>query len=674
MSHKETAWICTILIIGLLGCTSENNTDKREQYTIDSLLTSRLDSIYTYPAKMEKEFRNARQGLSDSAASYKLELFIGYCRYLQGGVEEINDVHKRVLQWCQLHPEAAALEAICWNHRYALLQSMNQRDSAIACLHRAYQAVYRSDDRRELDNICINLADQYRQKGKLADAARYYRKALWVSDSLNNTGGRASIYCGLAQVYADLHNFRMAHHYFDLAEQSPDYILVYEKYHLNNSKGNCFYFEGKYPEALQCFREAYRIARSFNQPMLEALVEANIGEIFTLLEQKDSARHYLDKACGYFMNEPTANEEVVFYLNSLQAALALQEGKLERADYYLSRPYDSLRIGPSYIYLHNKRFMEYYARKGEFDKAYHYKTVVEHYDDSMRNVRHSNNIAEIDYRYSQDTTLLKRDILIANNRMQLSRQHNTLMLTVGLSVILALLGTLAFIHVRRENERTYNRQMALVNRLRMENVQNRISPHYIFNVLNTLMPLFKQYPDLSHLLQLFVQVLRGNLLVSEQIAVELKQEIELVKNYLALREETHIHTPPTEWKIDGNVPLQTLVPSMCIQIPVENALKYAFENQENKTERLLIQINSCKGGLLISIRDNGCGYNPGKQDNNDCRSSGNGLKMLFRTTEVLNNKNAEKMKFDIRNLAYNGPDEHGTQVTLFVPYNYQFNF
>ena len=54
--------------------------------------------------------------------------------------------------------------------------------------------------------------------------------------------------------------------------------------------------------------------------------------------------------------------------------------------------------------------MEYYARKKDFEKAYQYKIAVEQYDDSIRNVRSINSINEIDYRYNQDTTLLKRDI------------------------------------------------------------------------------------------------------------------------------------------------------------------------------------------------------------------------------------------------------------------------
>ncbi len=668
--YNHPAYIlCGLLLYMFISCTPKQNTYHTQRNAIDTFLINRYDSIYTYPTLMEQRFRTAQTGLTDSTSYYKLELFSSYCLFLQGYADSALWMNRRVENYCLTHPHSNALAAQCWNHRFAILQALSQRDSAIACLHHAYDALMLSDDRSELENICINLADQYRQKGELANASRYYRRALWLVDSLGSERIRFSIYTGLAQVYADLHNFRQAHHYFDMAEQNPEPRLSYENYIYYNSKGNCYYFEEKYPEALQCFKHAYEVCRQFNQPSYDALIEANIGEIYTLMNRNDSAHYYLDKSYAYFQNDSTTSEEVMFYLNSLQAALALNENRLDSVNYYLSKPYDALKIGPLYMYLHNKRFMEYYARKGDFAHAYHYRAAMNQYDDSMRNLRHINNITEIDYRYRQDTTLLKRDVMIAHNREQLSAQRNTLILVLSLLVISILGAALIIVHINRKNERKFNQQLALVSRLRMENVKNRISPHYVFNVLNTVMPIFKQYPDLSHLLKLFIQVLRGNLLVFDQITVTLQDEIELVKNYVALRQETTPHTPTTKWEINPAVPMQMLIPSMSIQIPVENALKYAFDGEPSADACLLVQIDVIEKGILIHIRDNGCGYDPGHGDHSE-RGTGNGLKMLFRTIELFNGKNTEAMEFRIENLSNQG--QKGTLVSLYVPFNYQF--
>lgn len=280
-----------------------------------------------------------------------------------------------------------------------------------------------------------------------------------------------------------------------------------------------------------------------------------------------------------------------------------------------------------------------------------------------------NSIAEIDYRYRQDTTLLKRDILIAGKNVQLSEQHTTIVFIVALLLIVVLGAVLVFVYVRRKNERIYARQLALVTRLRMDNVKNRISPHFTLNVLNAIMPAMRQYEELSHKMQLFVKVLRSNLLASDKMAMTLAEEMEVVKDFVSLREQTNPVTPHVSWHVDETVDTGILVPTMCIQIPVENALKYAFDGMEGCGE-ITVSIDGRDRGALVSIRDNGCGYNPGAHSNSE-RGTGNGLKMLYRTVEMLNARNTVKMRFDIRNLSDAG--ERGTLVTIYIPYSYQFN-
>lgn len=280
-----------------------------------------------------------------------------------------------------------------------------------------------------------------------------------------------------------------------------------------------------------------------------------------------------------------------------------------------------------------------------------------------------NSIAEIDYRYRQDTTLLKRDILIAGKNVQLSEQHTTIVFIVALLLIVVLGAVLVFVYVRRKNERIYARQLALVTRLRMDNVKNRISPHFTLNVLNAIMPAMRQYEELSHKMQLFVKVLRSNLLASDKMAMTLAEEMEVVKDFVSLREQTNPVTPHVSWHVDETVDTGILVPTMCIQIPVENALKYAFDGMEGSGE-ITVSIDGRDRGALVSIRDNGCGYNPGAHSNSE-RGTGNGLKMLYRTVEMLNARNTVKMRFDIRNLSDAG--ERGTLVTIYIPYSYQFN-
>lgn len=669
-------WLPVGLICLIVACQSAPKQDV--QKSLDDFLTQRYDSIYTHPVLMAERFSQAQQKINDSAAYYRLELYRGYCLYQIGDFDEMTAINNTVLHFTRNHPDHEQLEAVCWNHRSALMIGLNERDSATTCLLKAYEALMHTSNRSELENICINLADNYRFQGDLAQSAFYYRRALWVADSLQTPRIKFGLYTGLAQVYADLHNFKLAHHYFDLAQQDPEPRIDYENYHFYNSLGNCYYFEERYDSALTCFQKAYAITKNFRQPALSALVEGNLGEIFTLMGKTDSAHHYLDKSYNYFRTDQKNFEEFIFYVGSLQAALALQENNLSKAHHFLNQPYDARHISPSYLHLHNKRFMAYYEKKKDYTKAYHYQLLMERYDDSIRNARNDNYIAEIAMRYQQDTTLLKRNIVIAQAENQLSEQRTWIMLILSLLIILSLLSILYYIYMRRKREKEYNQQLALVTRLRMENVKNRISPHYIFNVLNAIMPMIKQYPDLAQLMNLFIKVLRGNLQIPDQMATTLEEEITLVKNFLALREEIHTQHPEIIWTIDADIPLATtLIPSMAIQIPVENAVKYAFEEDDFLPDNpakpfIKVDIKRAEKGIEIVIQDNGHGFNPGKQSHSE-RGTGNGLKMIYRTIDLLNRKNTNKMVIQLHTLPYKTNGQHGTTIRIFVPNRYQFD-
>ena len=122
--------------------------------------------------------------------------------------------------------------------------------------------------------------------------------------------------------------------------------------------------------------------------------------------------------------------------------------------------------------------------------------------------------------------------------------------------------------------------------------------------------------------------------------------------------------------ISSDVSMDTLVPSMSIQIPVENAVKYAF-NTESLNPCITISISVEDEELHVLIEDNGIGYKPGTHARDE-RSTGQGLKILYRTTDLLNTRNIRKMQFSIRDLYSASEKQHGTSVSLIVPLNYNF--
>lgn len=674
---KRTYILLLCILTFFSSCRQQSKEENEDVCHTDSLISLYKDSMLCHPAQMKEVLLNARKKVKDSISYYKLTMFAGFCCYHNYQTDSAFLLNGQALAFCRRQestlPRLAELEAYTYNYLSIMLQEANNRDSALICLHKAYTALSHANDRKKLPDVCINLADNYAQNGDFPLAIRYYRKALLAADSLK-MGDQLNhaIYCGMARIYTDINNFPLADYYYKLAEQSFERITPYEQFFFANTRGNYYYITKEYEQALPWFYKANRVSREFKKQAYRAITESNLGEIYLLMGQTDSAKYYLDHAKSYFYaSAPDASTS--FYFDGLYASLALYKNQLSEAEKLLSKPYDTEIINPTYVYLHDKRMEELYARKGNFKQAYLYAKRVQLYDDSLRNIKALNNIAEIDSRYRQDTILLKRDVVIAQNKAKVLHFRNLNILLASLLTVLIMAAMLAVIYARRKREQRYAKQIATITKLRMENVRNRISPHFIFNTLNVVIPALRQYDDLAKPLRLLVQSIRYNLLVSEKVAITLAEEMEIVRNFLELKQSIQQDFPQICWKIASNVNTQTLIPSMIMQIPVENAIKYAFESyDENETNLLSITLTGDDRYLSLVIEDNGAGYTPGRFADSS-KGTGTGLKVLYRTIELLNTKNQLKIEFKIENIATFTPELHGTRVLVKVPIKYNYD-
>ena len=72
--------------------------------------------------------------------------------------------------------------------------------------------------------------------------------------------------------------------------------------------------------------------------------------------------------------------------------------------------------------------------------------------------------------------------------------------------------------------------------------------------------------------------------------------------------------------------------------------------------------------VCLRISDNGQGFDPGHSIQS-VYDTGMGLKLLYRTLEILNEYNSQQASLDIVNLQ---PPLHGTVVTICIPLDYDF--
>ena len=69
------------------------------------------------------------------------------------------------------------------------------------------------------------------------------------------------IYYGLAQVYVTMRDFEQCDYYYNLAGESYDSMLPYEKYIYLNNRGTSYYYREDYQTAIKYFQKVIRISK-----------------------------------------------------------------------------------------------------------------------------------------------------------------------------------------------------------------------------------------------------------------------------------------------------------------------------------------------------------------------------------------------------------------------------
>ena len=623
-------------------------------------------------------------GDPDLARQWK-RIVVAKCQYLKGDNAGCVAMADTVESYCRSHQgdEAAGqLLAYAYNVHGVALMADVQRDSGYAYSMRAYNEALRLADRSDIVDISIDVADAFFQQGKLADAASWYRRASVLADSLHMTDIQGFILTGLGQVYGNLQNYRLAHRYFAKAERLVTAGATPKDLHFfYNNWGNVYSGQGKPAEALRCFRKAQRAARDIDQPLLTALVDANLGQTFLELNRLDSAQKYLARASAFFLAKPDMQSDTQFYVDGLNAMLALEQGDLAKATAILGKPYDLSRMNPNYLYLHNKSLAQLYERKGQYAKALYCQKLTNSYSDSLRNAAVVSNVYDSELRFKQDTAIVHRDANLSAARAQ-ARSARVISLLAWVLVGVGVVAFVAFYRyksLRAANQRHQAKRRMMA--LKMENVRNRFSPHFVFNVLNAFMAGLPAGVSVRPL-RLLIQVLRVNLLSCDKIAVSLDEELQMVMAYASLRHETNPSLPMPRLDVASGVDRALMLPSMIVQIPVENALKHAFVGMEadgGRQPSLDVRVWVDDATLRIDVVDNGCGgaaARPAGVKPHSAVSTGTGLRILNATIEMLNAGNARKMYFRMQSRQDTGADGRqasGTCVSIGVPCGYDFS-
>lgn len=662
-----------LLILWNCSCVDRHRSHALcEQSLIDSLEVRAQDSLFSNLPYSRSLLRNAMRQAQDSMSYYRLMGLYGKTFFISSDFDSIlyynrpvKEYDKRAAacpRWNDVLSDVYNIEGNVW-------MQLNQPDSAVAYYEKSYAYRLKGDKAHLLSDICMNLADAHLHRGELAHTASYYRKALFICDSLHlSEHSKFPVYCGLGQTYMDLRDFDLSNHYYELAGQFFDEMTVSEKWVYLNNRGNHYYYKKDYQEALVYMRQAAELIADYPQMVFESnLSKVNLGDLYLLTNRLDSAENNLNEGYRYFSE--IKNNSAMHYIETLMIELSLKKGNIARAREMIARTASTGHVDANMLTIRNQYLQHYYEKAGDYRNAYEYLKRDYQLNDSIRSERIRTRVAELDMRYRQDTIVLRKE-------MQIQRQAGevrVLKLSMYIWVLVCLLlaaGTVVIIwYMRKKREFLRERFFQQINRVRMENLRSRISPHFTFNVLGREINQFNGSEEVKNNLMELVKYLRRSLELTEKLSVSLQDELDFVQSYIGLESgrvgEDFTASVVVEERLDAK---SIMIPSMIVQIPVENAIKHGLAGKDDEKE-LTIRISREGKGVRIVICDNGRGYLP--QVASSTRGTGTGLKVLYQTIQLLNTKNKnEKIRFNIDN---RNDGQTGTQVSVFIPFHFSYD-
>jgi len=249
------------------------------------------------------------------------------------------------------------------------------------------------------------------------------------------------------------------------------------------------------------------------------------------------------------------------------------------------------------------------------------------------------------YAFTIDHTWL--GTLVYNAKTVLWLIAMVMMSKLWFTVILACLIMYFYFRKRLRKARDHARK----TNLELQSIQAQLNPHFVFNALGSLQGLINKndIDRANTYLTGFSRLLRNTLQNSGREMVPLAVEMTNIENYVQL-EQLRFGFHYEISADDGVRNMQLEVPSLLIQPVVENAVKHGISALGAKGI-LEVMFKIENSNLLITIRDNGQGFDTGEQ------TTGKGLSLTHERIKLLN-----KQKYPITMQMTSG--KNGTVVIL----------
>ena len=180
----------------------------------------------------------------------------------------------------------------------------------------------------------------------------------------------------------------------------------------------------------------------------------------------------------------------------------------------------------------------------------------------------------------------------------------------------------------RTKQLEHERALKLATSARLDSLESRLKPHFLFNTINSILSLMREDPQSGEvMLERLSRLLRFSLDSQHEGVVPLSEELHLVEDYLAIERARFGDRLTFEVDAPERADLME-IPPYAIQTLVENSMKYAIAPRREGGQ-IRISIRRSNSTLEIAVQDDGPGFT------REAMMPGHGLDTLEKRLETL---------------------------------------
>ena len=514
-----------------------------------------------------------------------------------------------------------------------------------------------------------NLAFYHTQLGQYDLSVDYYMKAISLADSLGmGNEARSALLLGISTVYTYMGDYQRSRYWWDRTRPLLPVMTKADQFIYYNDRGNDYYFQQEYAKAKECFVKAAALVRGDDAKEWDYYTSlTNLSEVYTCLSKPDSAKMALLLADSFFRKVNFT--PLLYYLETTDIKLKMLEGHTSQALDMIMHPRNADPQIPLAKIQRLKAVEQIMAMSGRYREAYEANSLMKALSDSMQTANNSMLLSARLMEYRHDKHLLEQ-------QHSLDKARNERLLAWGLLIIVAMgciILIILFMQYRRRKrfEELKTRQQIVL--MRMENMRNRITPHFIYNALSHEMLAKMEGREID--LDALTQLLRRGVEQAGILETTLQEELAFVDYYVNIEGRQMGADFVYEKEIADDVDVQKVrLPSMTVQIFAENALKHGLRPMKPVAERqrkLSIVVSRKQGATLVEVLDNGNGIDY------SAKGTQTGTRVVRQTIQMLNDENSNKIMFGVENRRQEAgvgsqETEKGCRSWILLPDEYDY--